>query len=176
MTEPEKATTKRGGKSPRSTKPGTAKAVPSRTTQQGPRLRRLSVSFQIRTAPEVKVRAEKIAEDHTIGGRSKLDAAIYTRGLWLTALLLGPGPDGSYAGLSERDLARKLEPFFDRQYAVLDRHQLLSSYVYRVLPPNGVPFLPTGTIQNGQQEPKDDEQYLLSEEAQSSLENFAEEI
>src|SRR5436309_13308003 len=61
-----------------------------------------SVSFQIRTPPRIKALAERVASDHEIGGRSKLDSEIYRRGLLLTILLLGPGPDGSYSGLSEQ--------------------------------------------------------------------------
>jgi hypothetical protein len=189
MAEQEKAT-KAAGRSTRQSKQAATKTTTKRNVQSGTIQRRKSVSFQIRTAPETKELAERVASDHNIGGRSKLDADIYKRGLLLTLLLLGPGPDGSYSGQSEKELARQLEPLFDRQYAILDRHQLLSSYVYRVLPPGGaggVTFIPAGNAmppanaQNGRRgpgEPTNDEQarYQLSEDAQASLENFAEEI
>lgn len=185
MAEPEKAT-KSTGKSARQTKQG-AKTVRSQKAQPALPARRKSVSFQIRTAPETKELAERVASDHEIGGRSKLDADIYKRGLLLTILLLGPGPDGSYSGQSEKDLARQLEPFFDRQYAVLDRNQQLSSYVYRVLPPGGaggIAFIPSalagshGHQPDTRKEPATDDQtrYQLSEEAHANLDNFAEEI
>lgn len=189
MAEQEKAT-KAAGRSTRHSKQAATKTTTKRNAQPGPTQRRKSVSFQIRTVPETKELAERVAADHNIGGRSKLDAEIYKRGLLMTLLLLGPGPDGSYSGQSERELARQLEPLFDRQYAILDRHQLLSSYVYRVLPPGGVggmTFIPAGNpmplanAQNERQglgEPINNEQarYQLSEGAQASLENFAEEI
>jgi hypothetical protein len=184
----EKAT-KVSSRSTRSSMQAAPKTTTKRNAQPATIRRRKSASFQIRTAPETKELAERVASDHNSGGRSKLDADIYKRGLLLTLLLLGPGPDGSYSGQSERELARQLEPLFDRQYAILDRHQLLSSYVYRVLPPGGaggVTFIPAGnaiqaTAQNGRQGPGEltnDEQarYQLSEGAQASLENFAEEI
>ena len=146
-----------------------------------------SVSFQIRTSPETKHLAERVAEAHALGGRSKLDAEIYRRGLLVTMVLLGPGADGSYAGMSEQEVARHIAAFFDRQYAVLDRHQLLASYVYRVLPPGGMgqlAFLPPSTTADGRavsrvQHPSSENEqkhYTLGEEAQGTLQNFAEEI
>jgi len=186
MAELEKAP-KTPGRSTRQARHATGKATAKRNEPSDAMQRRKSVSFQIRTMPETKELAERVASDHGIGGRSKLDADIYKRGLLLTLLLLGPGKDGSYSGQSERELARQLEPLFDRQYAILDRQQLLSSYVYRVLPPGGIALLPTGSAlpvvhaQDARQELKEqlhDEQthYQLSEDAQTSLENFAGEI
>lgn len=186
MAELEKAT-KGTGKSTRQTKQA-AKTSPSRRVQQVT-TRRKSISFQIRTAPETKELAERVASDHSIGGRSKLDADIYKRGLLLTILLLGPGPDGTYSGQSEKELARQLEPLFDRQYAVLDKHQLLSSYVYRVLPPGatgGITFISAeqmaganGTHQQAvakAQLADDQTHYQLSEESRATLDNLPEEI
>ena len=184
----EKATTKGTRKSTRQSKP-TAKTATRREQPSGVAKRPKSISFQIRTPPETKLLAERVATDHNIGGRSRLDAEIYKRGLLLTNLLLGAGPDGSYSGQSEPELARQLEPLFDRQYAILDRQGLLSSYVYRVLPPGGAGglFVQAGSFvresisqqkPQGQQGSHDEEQsrYLLSEDAQTSLENFADEI
>lgn len=185
MAELEKAT-KGNGKSTRPTK--LAVKPPRRRTQQIVTTRRKSVSFQIRTMPETKELAERVASDHRIGGRSKLDADIYKRGLVLTSLLLGPGLDGTYSGQSEKELARQLEPLFDRQYAVLDKHQLLSSYVYRVLPPGttgGITFISAeqmaganDTHQQATVKQLADEQthYQLSEEARATLDNLPEEI
>ncbi len=172
-------------KSTRQAKPATA---PSVTKQGEPSVRKQarSVSFQIRTSPEIKALAERVASEHNVGGRSKLDADIYKRGLLLTMLFLGPGPDGAYVGQRELEVARQLEPFFDRLYAVLDRHQLLASYVYRVLPPGGAagtityiqPATQPGGQNGGQETQASDNQtsYQLSEEAKANLDNFAEEI
>lgn len=186
MAEFEK-TTKGTGKSTRRAKQTTK--APSVQRTQPEATRRKSVSFQIRTAPATKELAERVASDHCIGGRSKLDADIYKRGLLLMILLLGPSPDGTYSGLSERELARQLEPLFDRQYAVLDRNQLLSSYVYRVLPPGatgGVTFLSpelmaglNSTTQQAptkEQSPDDQARYQLSEESCTTLDNLPDEI
>jgi len=146
---------------------------------------RKSVSFQIRTSPEVKELAERVAEAYEAGGRSKLDADIYKRGLLLSMVLLGPNANGSYAGMSEQELARQLAPLFDRQYAVLDRHHMLAQYVYRVLPPGSMSYLaspsaPVPDVSNvqHQQHGGTDKQsyYQLSEEVQGTLDNFADEI
>lgn len=148
--------------------------------------RQKSVSFQIRTAPETKTLAECVADTYETGGRSKLDAEMYKRGLLLTMVLLGPNEDGLYAGMSEQELARQLTPLFDRQYAVLDRHHMLAEYVYRVLPPGGMGYLAspsapvaTSADANGhrpQSAGNEQAHYTLGEEAQGTLENFAEEI
>ncbi len=167
--------------------PTVVSTVPRTVRKKTPMVKqRKSVSFQIRTPPETKDLAERVADAYEIGGRSKLDADLYKRGLFLSMALLGPGADGLYAGMSEQELARQLAPLFDRQYALLDRHQLLASYVYRVLPPGGMgqlAFLPASTT-DAQTLPtlhrpsSEDEQahYRLGEEAQGTLDNFAEEI
>lgn len=147
-----------------------------------------SVSFQIRTPPDVKEFAERVAEAYETGGRSKLDAEMYKRGLLLTVLMLGPNVDGTYAGMSEQELARQLTPSFDRQYAVLDRHQMLAQYVYRVWAPGSAAYPASSSapvpnaplISNGYHAPgvgnEEQEHYTLGEEAQGTLDNFAEEI
>lgn len=178
-------------KAPRTSTRQTKQATTTSTTKRGePSLSKKarSVSFQIRTAPDIKTLAERVASDHSVGGRSKIDGDVYKRGLLLTMLLLGPGRDGAYAGQSELEIARQLEPFFDRLYAVLDKHQLLASYVYRVLPPGGVvggiaymqPVAQLGGQNSGQElqaQVSDNlTSYTLSEEAKANLENFAEEI
>lgn len=147
-----------------------------------------SVSFQIRTAPETKSLAERVADAYASGRRSKLDAEIYRRGLLVTMVLLGPGADESYVGMSEQELARQITPLFDRQYAVLDRHQLLASYVYRVLPPGSVGQFANALTNRATSEilaqppmhryaaENEQKHYILGEEAQGTLDNFAEEI
>lgn len=138
-----------------------------------------SVSFQIRTTPDTKALAEHLATDHDLAGRSKLDAEMYRRGVLLTMALLGPGEDGSYAGMSEQELARQLAPLFDRQYAILDRQQVLARYVYRVWPPGGVvsPGTPAPISRStAHTVPEEQAAYVLGEEAQGTLDNFAEEI
>ena len=158
-----------------------------KTRKKTPLVRqRKSVSFQIRTSPETKELAERVADAYEMGGRSKLDADMYKRGLLLSLVLLGPNANGLYAGMSEQELARQLAPLFDRQYALLDRHQLLASYVYRVLPPGGIgqlAFVPTSTtdaqaLSTPHRSGSEDEQmhYRLGEEAQGTLGNFADEI
>lgn len=160
-------------------------ATPKAARKKTPRVRpKKSVSFQIRTPPETKEFAERVAEAYETGGRSKLDAEMYKRGLLLTVLMLGPNTDGTYAGMSEQELARQLTPLFDRQYAVLDRHQMLAQYVYRVWPPGGAaypasssaPVVPIAS--NGHHVPGNEEQkhYGLGEGAQGALDNFADEI
>ena len=131
MEESANTVTSKNGTSTRSKR---TKVITARSAMRTPTSPRLSATFQIRTPPGIKKYAEALAEEHEVK-RSKLDSVIYARGLWLSALLQGPGADGSYAGLSELELARKLVASFDRMYAVLDRHNLLSSYVYRVYPP-----------------------------------------
>ena len=91
-------------------------------------------TFQIRTKPETHAMAERLAADHSTK-RSKLDGIIYERGLLLEALLLGPGPDGTYAGLSRRELAQRLKTMFPNQFQLLDEEELLPSMYYRILPP-----------------------------------------
>ena len=156
--------------------------TPARRISKKPK----SVSFQIRTSPEIKNLAERVAELYEIGGRSKLDAETYKRGLLLSLVLLGPGADGSYAGMNEQEVARQLAPLFDRQYALLDKHQLLGNYVYRVLPPGVGQLVFGGTNAEGRVPATSPHTvssteegqgiYTLSEEAQGTLGNFAEEI
>ena len=183
---------KEQGATPRASTPKKAPAVvtplPRTVRKKTPMVKqRKSVSFQIRTAPETKELAERIAGAYETGGRSKLDADMYKRGLLLSLVLLGPNANGLYAGMSEQELARQLAPLFDRQYAVLDRHHLLAQYVYRVLPPGGMgqfAFVPASTdtdahpLPNAQRKASENEQahYRLGEEAQETLVNFAEEI
>ncbi len=173
-----------GGVARTSTRKGHA-APPHKKTPSARRQK--SVSFQIRTTPETKDLAERVAEASGSARRSKLDADMYKRGLLLTLVLLGPGADGSYAGMSEQEVARQIAPMFDRQYALLDRHQLLASYVYRVLPPGGMgqlAFVPASASAGGRALPSvhraasehEQAHYTLGEEAQGTLENFAEEI
>jgi len=157
------------------------KRAPSAPVPKRPK----SVSFQIRMPPETKELAERIASDHA-AYRSKLDAETYKRGLLLSLVLLGPGADGSYAGMNEQEVARQLAPLFDRQYALLDKHQLLGNYVYRVLPPGVGQLVFGGTNAEGRVPATSPHTvssteegqgiYTLSEEAQGTLGNFAEEI
>ena len=161
------------------------KRAPSAPVPKRPK----SVSFQIRMPPETKELAERIASDHA-AYRSKLDADLYKRGLLLSLVLLGPGADGSYAGMSEQEVARQLAPLFDRQYALLDKHQLIGSYIYRVLPPGaGQLMFGIGTNAEGHapasasthasshsQNEEEQAHYSLSEAAQTSIDNFAEEL
>jgi len=159
------------------------KRAPSAPVPKRPK----SVSFQIRMPPETKELAERIASDHA-AYRSKLDADLYKRGLLLSLVLLGPGADGSYAGMSEQEVARQLAPLFDRQYALLDKHQLIGSYIYRVLPPGAGQLMFGGTNAEGRvvstpahaslhtQNEEEQTHYSLSEAAQTSIDNFAEEL
>lgn len=137
----------------------------------------MTTSFQIRTKPEVYQLAMDVAAAHTTQ-RSKLDGEIYELGLYLKTLLMGPEKDGTYAGMSSQDLAKRLSSPFPTLYAFLDENYALPSFVYRVLSPQmtgaATMHLQGAVVPSPEGAPEKAATYDvdLSDQAEQDLDNF----